>query len=99
MLLSHARTLCDARSALALLSDQACCLQASSAYEHVLITLDAIHGNDGPAIDTDGLPKTHEDLATFAKHSLKQLRSHGVDALHVELMLAMLFDAIDQDVY
>ena len=48
MLLAHARTLCDARSALAMLSDSASSVDASSAYEHVLITLDAIHGNDRP---------------------------------------------------
>ena len=62
MLLPHARTLCDARSALAVLSDGANCIEASSAYEHVLITLDAIHGDGCPAIDTHGLPDRTDEL-------------------------------------
>ena len=97
MLLPHARTLCDARSALALLADCASCIEASSAYEHVLITLDAIHGNDGPATDPYGLPEHRDPLLVFAVHAIEELKTHGVDELHVELLLAMLDNAADSD--
>lgn len=93
MLLPHARILCDARSALAVLSDGANCIEASSAYEHALITLDAIHGDDCPAIDTYGLPDEPDELLAIAVHALERLPSHGVDELRVELLLALLDDA------
>ena len=97
MHLSHARTLCHARSALAMLADTATSIEASSAYEHVLITLDAIHGNDGPAIATRGLPADRDGLVGFAAATLLALTTHGVDELHVELLLAMLHDAAALD--
>lgn len=97
MLLAHARTLCDARSALAMLSDSASSVEASSAYEHVLITLDAIHGNEGPVTDAYGLPGRRDALLTFAVQALEDLKTHGVDELHVELLLAMLGNAADAD--
>ena len=98
MHLPHARTLCDARSALAVLSDGAKCIEASSAYEHVLITLDAIHGDDCPAIDTHGLSDRTDELLNVAAHALDELKTHGVDELHVELLLALLDNAIVMDV-
>jgi len=98
MLLPHARTLCDARSALAALSDRACCLEASSAYEHVLIALDAIHGDDCPAIDTSGLPEEPDEVLASAGLALERLKSHGVDELHVDLLVALLDDATALDV-
>lgn len=97
MLLPHARTLCDARSALAMLADSASSLEASSAYEHVLITLDAIHGNDGPATDPYELPEHRDALLMFAVHAIEELKTHGVDELHVELLLVMLDNAADND--
>ena len=97
MLLPHARTLCDARSALAVLADDASCVEASSAYEQVLITLDAIHGDDCPAIDTHDLPASRDDLRGLASTSLDELRIHGVDDLHVELLLVLLADATALD--
>ena len=98
MLLPHARTLCDARSALAVLSDGASCIEASSAYEHVLITLDAIHGDDCPAIDTHGLPDRTDVLLNIAANSLDELKTHGVEELHVELLVALLDNATMLDV-
>ena len=98
MLLSHAHTLRDARSALAALSDRACCIEASSAYEYVLIALDAIHGDDCPAIDTYELPEEPDELFAVAGLALERLASHGVDELHVELLLVLLEDATDLDV-
>ena len=93
MLLPHARTLCDVRSALAVLSDGATCVEASSAYERVLITLDAIHGDDCPAIDTCGLPTHPDDLHALASRTFGELKTHGVDELQVELLLALLHNA------
>ncbi|QMW67916.1 hypothetical protein H4N58_08740 [Mumia sp. ZJ1417] len=61
MLLPHALTLARARSSLAALADQASSIDASSAYEHVLIELDRIHADDSPAIHSDG---TSADRAT-----------------------------------
>ena len=98
MLLPHARTLCHARSALAALSDGANCIEASSAYEHVLITLDAIHGDDCPAIDTYGLPTHPDELLDVVAHALDELKTHGVDELHVGLLLALLDNATMLDV-
>lgn len=98
MLLPHARTLCDARSALAALSDRACCIEASSAYEYVLVALDVIHGDDCPAIDTYGLPEEPDKLLAIAGLALERLKSHGVDELHVELLLLLLDDATELDV-
>ena len=54
MLLPHAQTLAQARSYVAALADQAHSIDASSAYEHVLIELDRIHGDESPGLDTDG---------------------------------------------
>ncbi|QBX57319.1 hypothetical protein EXE58_19070 [Nocardioides seonyuensis] len=93
MLLAHARTLCDARSALAVLSDGASCIEASSAYEQVLITLDVLHGDGCPAIDTYGLPDGPGELFNLAAHALEELKTHGVDELQVELLLALLDNA------
>ena len=54
MLLPHAQTLAQARSYVAALADRALTIDASSAYEHVLLELDRVHGDDCPALDTDG---------------------------------------------
>ena len=50
MLLPHAQTLAQARSYVAALADQALTLEASSAYERVLLKLDRVHGDDCPAL-------------------------------------------------
>ena len=97
MLLPHARTLCDARSALAVLADDAPSIDASSAYEQVLITLDAIHGDDCPAIDTHDLPTHRDDLLRLATTSIEDLKTHGVDDLHAELLLVLLDTAAALD--
>ncbi len=55
MLFPHAQTLAQARSYLAALADQASTIDASSAYERVLIELDRIHEDECPAADTEGL--------------------------------------------
>ena len=55
MVFLHALTLATARYHLAALADHADSIDASSAYERVLIELDRIHGDESPALDTDGI--------------------------------------------
>ena len=93
MLLPHARTLCDARSALAGLADGASCVEASSAYERALIELDWVHGDDTPALDTAGITRDCDIVMGLAVCAVQQLADYGVDALHIELVLASLADA------
>ena len=97
MLLPHAFTLARARSYLAALADQASTIDASSAYEHVLIELDRIHGDGGPAINSDGLTEDRAILLAVATSALEELEHYGVDLLSVELVLAMLDDAYAMD--
>lgn len=97
MLLPHALTLAQARPYLAALADQASTIDASSAYERVLIELDRIHGDECPSADAGGLTEDRAILLTVATSALKELEQHGVDPLTVELVLAMLDDAYDMD--
>jgi len=97
MLLPHAFTLAQARSYLAALADQASTIDASSAYEHALIELDRIHGDESTAIDSDGLTEDRAILLAVATSALEELEQYGVDPLSVELILAMLDDAYALD--
>ncbi len=92
MMLSHAVTLSEARSYLAALADNAHTFDASVAYEHVLLELDTIHLGDIPPI-TEVLTTKSDVLYTAAEAAIEELVTHGVDALQVELVLAMLEDA------
>ncbi|MEZ5193966.1 MAG: hypothetical protein R2734_16720 [Nocardioides sp.] len=98
MLLSHAHTLALARSSLAALADQAATIDASSAYERVLIELDRVHGDQSPATDNTGRREGPEILLAVATAAVEDLERHGVDRLTVELILAMVADAADLDV-
>ncbi len=97
MLLPHAFTVAQARSYLAALADQASTIDASSAYEHVLIDLDRIHGDECPAINSDGLTEDRAILLAVATSALEGLQQYGVDPLSIELILAMLDDAYALD--
>ena len=97
MLLAHAITLTKARSYVAALADRASTPEASSAYEHALIELDWIHGDDVPALDTLGLTTDPDVLLLDATAAILQLAAYGVDALGIELILAALYDAHDLD--
>jgi hypothetical protein len=97
VLLPHAFTLAQARSYLAALADQASTIDASSAYEHVLIELDRIHGDESPAINGGGLTEDRATLLAVATSALEELEQYGVDPLSVELILAMLDDAYALD--
>ena len=98
MLLPHAQTLAQARSYVAALADQALKLDASSAYERVLLELDRVHGDECPALDTEDLTDDRAVLLACAHSAIQELEDHGIDALSVELILAMLVDAHDLDI-
>ena len=96
MLLAHAVTLAEARSYVAALADHARTFDASVEYEHVLLQLDSIHGGDVPPT-TDVLTDRRDVLYTVAEAAIEELTQHGVDALQVELLLAMLDEARSKD--
>lgn len=98
MLVPHARTLAQARSYVAALADRAQTLDASSAYERVLLELDRVHGDDCPALDTKDLTDDRDILLAVAGDAIEELESYGIDPLSVELILAMLVDAQDLDI-
>ncbi len=98
MLLPHAQTLAQARSYIATLADRAQTLDASSAYERVLLELDRVHGDDCPALDTEDLTDDRDILLAVARNAIEGLEDYGVDTLSVELLLAMLVDARDLDI-
>ncbi len=98
MLYAHATALTDARSYLAALADQASSTEASSAYEHALLELDWIHGDDVPALDTVGLTSDRDRLTAAATAVVEKLADYGVDQLRIELVLAALEDARALDV-
>lgn len=95
--LAHAQTLVEARSYIAALADNARSVEASSAYEHVLIELDRLHGDQSPALSTDGLTPRHDVLYAVAASAVEELTSYGLDALDIELLLARLDEAHDLD--
>lgn len=98
MLLAHAQTLAQARSYVAALADRTTATEASSAYEHALLELDSVHGDDCPALDTAGLTDDRNILLAFATSAIEELEQHGVDILSVELILATLNAASELDV-
>ncbi len=98
MLLAHAQTLAQARSHVAALADRAPTIDASSAYERVLLELDRVHGDDCPALDTRDLTDDRDILFAVASNTAEELEKYGVDPLSIELILAMLVDAHDLDI-
>ncbi|WP_110208631.1 hypothetical protein [Nocardioides daejeonensis] len=97
MLLAHAVTLAEARSYIAALADEAVTFDGSVEYEHALLYLDLIHGEDVPALDTHGLTDDRAILHAIAVSAVKELADHGVDRLQIELLLDMLDVARDRD--
>lgn len=97
MLLAHAVTLAEARSYIAALADEAATFDGSVEYEHALLYLDLIHGEDVPALDTHGLTDDRTILHAIAVSAVTELVGHGVDTLQVDLLLDMLDVARDRD--
>ena len=92
MLLSHAIALAEARSYVAALADTAVTFEASVEYERVLLRLDWIHGDDVPGLDASGLSGRNV-LFSIAESAIEELVDFDVDALQIELVLAMLIAA------
>lgn len=92
MPLTHAVTLGQARSYVAALADRANTFEASVEYEHVLLQLDLIHGDDGPGISAVGTTDS-DVLFTTAETAIEGLVGHGIDALEIELVLDLLHSA------
>lgn len=97
MLLPHALTLAQGRSYLAALADQASTIDASSAYERVLIELDRVHEDECPSAGTEALTEDRAILLVVATSVLEELEQYGVDPLTIELIIAMLDDAYALD--
>jgi len=94
MLLAHAHALAEVRSYLAALADTAGTFEASLEYDRVLLQLDAIHGDDTPALH-DVPPADRDVLHARAETAIEALGGHSVDLLRIELLLAALQDARD----
>src|SRR5215213_5940301 len=96
MLLAHVRALAQARSYLAALADTAGTFEASLEYDRVLLQLDAIHGDDTPALHD--VPRA-DRVVLHARGAtvIEALGGHSVDLLRIELLLAALQDARDLD--
>lgn len=93
MLLPHAITLAEARLYIAALADQAGTFDASIAYEHVLLELDAVYDGQVPPMTAAVLTDESSVLYTIAEAAVEELVDHGADALRVELILAGLQEA------
>jgi hypothetical protein len=93
MLLTHSLVLSQARAHIAALADQAGSVEASSAYERVLIDLDRLHGDESPDYQPIGLWLDPDLLFTVAASAVEDLAIFGVDRLDIELLLAALDDA------
>lgn len=97
MLPAHAAALRTARTALALLADQAIDLDASSGYERALIQLDDLHANAVPPLDTVTVSANQHTLCATARDAIEELVNHGIDQLDVQLVLSMLDEAHARD--
>jgi hypothetical protein len=97
MLPSHEIALTGARSCLAALADTAVTFEASVEYERVLLQLDWIHGDDVPGLDASGRTDDRDVLFSLAESAIEELVDFDVDALQIELVLAMLTAARELD--
>jgi hypothetical protein len=97
MLLADAVALAEARTYIAALADLTVSTDAALAYERTLLYLDSTHGDDVPALATGGLIEHRTALYVVAESAVEELVDHGVDALQVELVLAMLGEARELD--
>jgi len=91
MLLTHAYLIAEARSCLAVLADSAPSFEESYAYDHALLELDGVLGDEGPGCsELDAADRA--DLRARAECAIEGLVEFGADALRIELLLASLDD-------
>jgi hypothetical protein len=86
----------DVRAALGSLADQASSVQAASDYERVLLTLDVYTGDASPSASEDVVEEQGSAIAA-ARRSLRALEGARLTSLQVEVLLAMLDDALAGD--
>jgi hypothetical protein len=86
----------DVRAALGSLADQASSVLAASDYERVLLTLDVCTGDASPIWSEDVVADPRTASAT-ARRSLRALGDVQLTSLQVEVLLAMLDDALAGD--
>ena len=86
----------DARAALGSLADHASSVLAASDYERVLLTLDVYTGYASPIWSEDVVADPRTAIAT-ARRSLRALEGVQLTSLQVEVLLAMLDDALAGD--
>src|SRR3546814_10686227 len=79
MLLAHAVTLAEARSYIAALADEALTFDGSVEYEHALLYLDLVPGDDIPAPDTSGLTDDRAIRHALTVRAAQEQTDHGVD--------------------
>lgn len=96
MMLAHAVLLGEARTYLGALADRAQSLDSALEYERVLLQIDWLHGGLVPS--TSSVPtRDPAVLYDIAHRAIGNLAGHGVDALELQLCLAMLEEAHRQD--
>jgi hypothetical protein len=89
VLLANALVLAEARSCLAALADAATTVDRSAAYERLLIDLDVLTEDAGPA--TYPIVGVREEaLVARAEFALERLSGLGADGLSVELLIERL---------
>jgi hypothetical protein len=96
MLLAHAVLLAEARSYIAALADHARTVDGAMEYERALLQLDGLHGGILPPTG-DVLTDDSEVLYSVAETTIQEVLKHGIEALEVELVLAMLCAAREVD--
>jgi hypothetical protein len=84
----------EARAALGMLADRASSLDATSAYEHVLLTLDSYTGDAAPSATEELALDDLRSAVPLIRGSLLSLQSRQLNDLQVELLLALLDEAV-----
>ena len=74
-------------------------IEPSSAYERLLIAIDAVHGDASPALLYEHTPGDEAALCAIAARHVETLAELGLDELLSTVLLAMLDDAhaLDHD--
>lgn len=86
MSLAYAIALAQARSCLAALADIATDFDESVLYEQLLLDLDALHGEDGPALHS--LAGNRAELLRRLEAAVDQMIELGGRGLSLEILLA-----------
>ena len=86
MSLAYAIPIAEARSCLATLADVAIDFDQSVLYEHLLLDLDALHGDDAPALSARVGDRT--ELLRRLEAAVDRMRNLGGDGLSLEILLA-----------